>query len=262
MIKKENMKVVILAGGIGYRPSYLLEPIPKPMVEIGGFPLIWHLMKYFSFYGYNDFVICGGYKQEVIRSYFTNYFVNHGDVTFHLIDNTVSLANDTGEPWNVTIRDTGINTMTGGRIRRIKDLVDGKPFFLCYGDCLSDIDLDVLFAFHKASKSKATISLVDSNQRFGLINIDAKGFVDSFREKTDGVSSLVNAGFMVLEPSVIDLISGDDVVLEKYPFEELTRQKELSAYVHHGFCQVLDNERDRVRFENLWKSGKAPWMKK
>jgi glucose-1-phosphate cytidylyltransferase len=253
------MKVVILAGGFGTRISEESVLIPKPMIEIGGMPILWHIMKIYSTYGFNDFVICAGYKQYVIKEYFANYYLHHSDITFDLQTNKMKVHSNSSEPWKITVVDTGLNTMTGGRIKRIQKYIGNEPFLLTYGDGVADIDVNKIIEFHKNSGKKATITTFNAGQRFGVLDIDSNSNVRSFREKSDDDGSLINVGFMVLEPSVFDLIKDDSVVLEKYPMEELARQGELNAYRHSGFWQCMDTLRDKNKLEELWASGKAPW---
>src|SRR5574344_818340 len=254
------MKVVILAGGFGTRISEESVLKPKPMVEIGDMPILWHIMKIYSHYGFNEFIICMGYKANVIRNFFANYYLYTSDVTFDLADhNKMEIHRNKSEPWKVTLVDTLVGTMTGGRIKRIKDYIGDETFMMTYGDGVGDIDIPKLVAFHKSHGKKATMTTVYAGQKFGVISIDKKGVVQEFREKSDDDGSLINAGFFVLEPSVIDLIAGDSTTFEKYPLEELARQKELMAYKHEGFWMCMDTTRDKMRLEAMWAENRAPW---
>ncbi len=253
------MKVVILAGGFGTRISEESHLKPKPMVEIGEQPILWHIMKYYSQFGFNDFIICLGYKQYVVKEYFAQYFLHTADVTFDLAKNEMQVHNNYAEPWRVTLVDTGLNTMTGGRIKRVKDYIGGEPFFMTYGDGVSDVDLNGLLAFHKAHGKTVTITGVNVGQRFGVIDVDADGKILEFREKSDDDGKIVNGGFMVMNPGVFDYIEGDETVLEKAPIANLAKDGELMVYRHGGFWKCMDTMRDRKQLEDLWNSGKAPW---
>lgn len=254
------MKVVLLAGGFGTRISEESHLKPKPMIEIGDHPILWHIMKQYSHYGYNDFVICCGYKGHVIKEYFANYYLHNSDITFDFTDdNKMIVHNNVAEPWKVTLVDTGLNSMTGGRVRRVKDYIGNEPFMLTYGDGVSDIDINKLVEFHKANGKMATISVYQPNNRFGVVDIGENNVVKEFREKTKEDGDWINAGFMVLEPEMIDLIEGDSTVFEKYPLEEAARRGELCAYKHDGFWQCMDTLRDKQKLEELWASGESPW---
>jgi len=253
------MKVVLLAGGHGTRISEESQYKPKPMVEIGGLPIIWHIMKLYSYYGYNDFVICAGYKQHMVKEWFSDYFLHTSDVTFDFTQgNEVIVHNRRAEPWKVTIVDTGLNTMTGGRIRRIKKYVNNQPFFMTYGDGVCNVDINKLLAHHKESGKKATLTAVKVEQRFGVLNV-RDGSVRSFREKSRKDGESVNAGFMVLEPDVFSLIANDKTVLEKDVLTTLAADNELASYEHMGFWQCMDNVFERMQLEDMWESGTAPW---
>jgi glucose-1-phosphate cytidylyltransferase len=253
------MKAVILAGGLGTRISEDTVNRPKPMIEIGGKPILWHIMKIYSAYGINEFVICCGYKGYVIKEYFANYFLHTSDVTFDMRTNEMQVHQQYAEPWKVTLVDTGELTMTGGRLRRVRDFVkDDEAFCFTYGDGLSDINIASLIEYHKQRKTLATLSATYPPGRFGALDIhDNK--VSSFKEKPKGDGGMINGGFFVLSPKVIDLVTGDECVWEREPLEHLARDRELSAYEHHGFWQPMDTLRDKNHLEELWQSGKAPW---
>ena len=258
------MKVVILAGGFGTRISEESVYKPKPLIDIGGMPIIWHIMKYYSYYGFNDFVICAGYKQNCLKEYFYNYYLNHSDVTFDMKNNSMTVDHTDSEPWTVSVVDTGLNTMTGGRVKRIRDYVTGdssEPFMLTYGDGVADIDLNALVQFHKNSGKLATLTAVMPGGRFGALNIDDKGLIGSFREKKKDDGGWINGGFMVLNPKVIDYIDGDSTMLEREPFDRLVSEGQLTAFKHFGFWQCMDSVKDRQLLENLISEGKAPWIK-
>lgn len=255
------MKVVILAGGFGTRISEESVYKPKPLIDIGGMPIIWHIMKYYSTFGYDDFVICAGYKQNSLKEYFSNYFLNHSDITFDMKNNHMIVHNTNSEPWTVTVVDTGLNTMTGGRVKRIKDYIQNEPFMLTYGDGVADIDIPELIKFHKESGKIATLTAVMPGGRFGSLSIDDDGIVAAFREKKRDDGGWINGGFMVLEPSIFDYIKGDDTMLENEPFEKLVSEGQLSAYKHFGFWQCMDSVKDRSLLEKLISEGNAPWIK-
>lgn len=253
------MKVVILAGGFGTRISEESHLKPKPMIEIGEKPILWHIMKHYSQYGYNEFIICLGYKQYVVKEFFADYFLHTSDVTFDLANNSMEVHNNYAEPWKVTLIDTGLHTMTGGRVKRIRDYVGKEPFMLTYGDGVSDIDLKELESFHRNHGKIATISAVNIGQRFGVLDMDGNDQIHSFREKNDNDGSLINGGFMVMNPEVFDYIEGDSTVFEKEPLENLAKNGELMAYRHNGFWKCMDTQRDKMQLEEMWASGKAPW---
>jgi len=254
------MKVVILAGGLGTRISEESHLKPKPMVEIGGMPILWHIMKHYSNYGFNEFVICMGYKANIIRDFFANYYLYTSDVTFDLNkNNKMTIHKNGSEPWKVTLVDTGLNTMTGGRIKRIKKYIGNETFMLTYGDGVSDVNIKELVKFHKKNKKKATITTVSIAERFGVVIADKNGLVESFKEKQPENSSIINSGFMVLESSVFDLIKDDNVTFEKYPLETLAKQHELMSFYHDGFWKCMDTLRDKNQLEEMWANGKAPW---
>ena len=253
------MKVVILAGGLGTRISEESHLKPKPMIEIGGKPMLWHIMKIYSHYGYNDFIVLAGYKQEKIKEYFFNYYTYNSDVTFDLSDNSMQVHNSHTDPWKVTVVDTGLNTMTGGRIKRIEKYVEGETFFLTYGDAVADIDLEALLAFHKAQGKTATITAVNIAQMKGVLNLSEEGLVTSFREKEDADAMPVNGGFMVMGPEIFQYLKDDTTVFEKEPMATLAAEGQLSAYAHPGFWQCMDTQREMKKLEELWDSGNAPW---
>ncbi|MBE7444995.1 MAG: glucose-1-phosphate cytidylyltransferase [Planctomycetia bacterium] len=253
------MKTVILAGGYGTRISEESTIRPKPMVEIGGKPILWHIMKIYSAYGLNDFIICLGYKGHVIKEYFSNYFLYMSDVTYDLKNNNMQVHNNSVEPWKVTLVDTGEKTMTGGRIKRIKDYVGKETFCLTYGDGVSDINIKKLIEFHRNQKTLATLTAVQPPGRFGVIKIEEESKVSSFKEKPDGDGAWINAGFFVMEPGVFDYIAGDLTAWEHAPMQNLARDGAISAYRYDGFWHAMDNLRDKYEIEELWKSGNAPW---
>ncbi|MBP9997243.1 MAG: glucose-1-phosphate cytidylyltransferase [Lachnospiraceae bacterium] len=255
------MKVVILAGGYGTRISEESHLKPKPMVEIGEKPILWHIMKEYSHYGFNEFIICCGYKQHVIKEWFADYYLYNSDVTFDFADdNKMTVHQNVAEPWKVTLVDTGLNTMTGGRIKRIQKYVGDETFMLTYGDAVSDVDVNKVLEFHKAHGKLATITAVSVDQRFGVLDIDENDSINEFREKnaeTDG--SRINAGYMIMEPKVFDYIEGDSTVFEKAPLERLARENNLKAYKHNGFWQCMDTKREKDRLDAMWEAGNAPW---
>ena len=254
------MKVVILAGGFGTRISEESHLKPKPMVEIGEKPILWHIMKMYSSYGFNEFIICGGYKQQVIKEYFANYYLHQSDITFDFTKGNQCLVNHSvAEPWKVTIVDTGLNTMTGGRIKRIQKYIGNEAFLLTYGDGVSDVNISKLVDFHKNHKKIATLTAVNPGQRFGCLNLSEDNEVISFREKNKSDGNIINAGFLVLKPQIFDYLSGDECVFEKEPLEKLASQGELMAYRHDGFWQCMDTLRDKQYLESLWANGTAPW---
>lgn len=254
------MKVVLLAGGFGTRISEESHLKPKPMIEIGGFPILWHVMKLYSSYGYNDFIICCGYKGFVIKEYFANYYLYNSDITFDFTSkNKMTVHNNVAEPWKVTLVDTGLNTMTGGRIKRVRDYIGNEPFMLTYGDGVSNVNIKELVEFHKNHGKMATISVYQPNNRFGVVDIGENNIIKDFREKTKEDGDWINAGFMVMQPEIIDLIEGDSTVFERFPLEEAARRNQLCAYKHTGFWQCMDTMRDKQKLEELWNSGNAPW---
>lgn len=252
------MKVVILAGGLGTRLSEETSIRPKPMVEIGDKPILWHIMKIYSHYGYNDFIICLGYKGFYIKEWFNNYYLHNSDVTFNLGKNKVSYPKNHCEKWKVTLVDTGDETMTGGRIKRIQEYIGNKAFMMTYGDGVSDINIKELVKFHKKHKKVATVTAVIPEGRFGTLNIDKKRSVVCFSEKTDN-RDRINAGFFVLEPEVFKYLKGDDVFFEREPLEELAHSGQLQAFFHNGFWKPMDNLNDKNKLNDLWHNQKAPW---
>ena len=254
------MKVVILAGGFGTRISEESHLKPKPMIEIGQKPILWHIMKEYSHYGFNEFVICCGYKQQVIKEWFANYYLHNSDVTFDFTkQNAMKVHTNVAEPWKVTLVDTGLNTMTGGRIKRIQSYVENDTFMLTYGDGVSDVNIGELLKFHKSQNKIATMTAVNMGQRFGVLEIDQDNRITSFREKNQGDGNRINAGYMVLEPGIFDYISGDDTVFEKEQLERVAELGQLAAYKHNGYWQCMDTKREKDKLDELWNSGKAPW---
>ena len=253
------MKVVILAGGFGTRISEESYLEPKPMVEIGGQPILWHIMKYYSEFGFNDFVICLGYKQYVVKEYFAQYFLHTADITFDLANNRMEVLHKHAEPWKVTLVDTGLMTMTGGRIKRVREYLGEEPFLLTYGDGVSNVDIHALVKFHESHGRICTITGVNVGQQFGVMAIDESGQIREFREKNDDDGRIVNGGFMVMNPKIFDYIEGDDTVLEKAPLENLAKDGQLMVYQHHGFWKCMDTQRDHKQLEEMWDGGNAPW---
>ena len=257
------MKVVILCGGFGSRISEESQFRPKPMIGIGGRPILWHIMKYYSSWGYNEFIICASYKQEYIKEYFADYFRRSTDVTFDYTGNqeTVEYHSTHVEPWRVTIADTGLATLTAGRVRRIRKYVQDEPFMLTYGDGLSDVNLDALRAYHETHGAVVTLTAVNVAQKFGVLDMDADGRVESFREKSDADDSAINGGFMICEPSLFDEPLADDDDLASATLEALASRGQLAAYRHFGFWQSMDTQRDRELLLRIWESGQAPWKR-
>jgi glucose-1-phosphate cytidylyltransferase len=252
------MKAVILAGGLGTRISEETHLKPKPMIEVGGKPILWHVLKIYSAHGINDFIICAGYKGYVIKEYFANYFLHMSDVTFDMKNNRMEVHKQRSESWRITILDTGDDTMTGGRLKRVREFVEKAPFCLTYGDGVGDVDITALIEFHKNQRRAATITGVQPPGRFGALNV-ADNQVLGFQEKPDGDGSWINGGFFVLEPSVLDLLEGDSTIWERSPLETLASSDQLSMYKHGGFWQPMDTLRDKTHLEELWASGQAPW---
>ena len=253
------MKVVILAGGIGSRISEESVVRPKPMIEIGGKPILWHIMKIYSHFGYHDFIVCLGYKGYIIKEFFSNYFLHSSDVTFDLKQNTMEIHERYAEPWKVTLVDTGTETMTGGRIKRVAPYIGNETFMLTYGDGVSNVNITELVRYHQSKGKAATVTATQPSGRFGSLSIKAGEIVDSFQEKPAGDGSWINGGFFVLEPRVLATISGDATIFEKEPLESLAQSGQLVAYKHSGFWQPMDTLRDKNHLEELWNSGKAPW---
>jgi glucose-1-phosphate cytidylyltransferase len=253
------MKVVILAGGLGTRISEETHLKPKPMIEIGDKPILWHIMKTYSYHGFNDFVICLGYKGYLIKEYFSNYFLHNSDVTFDVKNQQVEVHQNTAEPWRVTLVDTGADTMTGGRVKRIAPYVYNETFMLTYGDGLADIDIKALVKFHQLHGKVATVTAVQPSGRFGAMDITDKHEVIAFQEKPEGDGAWINGGFFVLEPQIFDYIDGDAIFFEHEPLQNLAKEGALKAYRHNKFWQPMDTLRDKSTLEELWASGKAPW---
>jgi len=252
------MKVVILAGGLGTRISEESHLRPKPMIEIGGKPILWHIMKIYSSHGLNDFIICCGYKGYVIKEFFANYFLHTSDVTFDLANNRMEVLQNSAEPWRVTLVDTGERTGTGGRLRRVRQFIGDEPFCCTYGDGVSSVDIGALVEFHRARKRLATLTAIQPPGRFGALEI-SEHLITRVEEKPVGESGWVNGGFFVLEPKVLGYIPGDECIWERAPMERLAREGQLSAFLHHGFWQPMDTLRDKNHLEDLWNSGNPPW---
>lgn len=257
------MKVVLLAGGFGSRISEESQFKPKPMIEIGGMPILWHIMKEYSYYGHNEFIICAGYKQEYIKEWFANYFLQNSDVSFDWRNgsNEMTIHHSELEPWKVTVVDTGYNTMTGGRIKRIQKYVGNEPFFMTYGDGVCDVDIDKLLLFHKSHGKLATLTAVRQAQDKGVLDITKDQAVRAFREKNVSDGAPINAGYMVLEPQVFDLLDGDECIFEKTALVKLAAEGQLMSYIHTGFWQCMDNIREKSILEKLLAEGKAPWKR-
>jgi glucose-1-phosphate cytidylyltransferase len=253
------MKAVILAGGLGTRISEETHLKPKPMIEVGGKPILWHILKIYSAYGINDFLICVGYKGYVIKEYFANYFLHMSDVTFDIRNNKMEVHQKHAEPWKVTIVDTGEETMTGGRLKRVRDYLGDESFCFTYGDGVCDVNIRELVSFHEAHGKEATVTAVQPPGRYGALSIGADGLVQEFQEKPIGDKSWINGGFFVLKPKVLDRIAGDETFWEREPMEELALESQLAAFDHPGFWRPMDTLRDKVLLEELWSSGKAPW---
>lgn len=254
------MQVVILAGGLGTRISEESHLRPKPMIEIGDMPILWHIMKTYSYYGFNDFIICCGYKGYMIKEYFADYYLHRSDVTFDFTqDNKMIIHNNVAEPWKVTVVDTGLNTMTGGRVKRIEKYITTDNFMLTYGDGVSDVNIKKLVAYHQEHEKLATITAIQPGGRYGVLDIDETNNIDEFKEKAIEDGGWINGGFMVLNRAIFKLISDDNTILERYPLEQLAKQKQLVAYKHQGFWQCMDTLRDKVLLEDLNNSGRAPW---
>ncbi len=252
------MKAVILAGGFGTRISEETSNKPKPMIEIGNKPILWHILKIYSHYNINEFIICCGYKGYLIKEYFANYFLHTSDVTFDMKDNSIKIHTKKAEPWKITLVDTGEGTLTGGRLKRVAEYINNETFCFTYGDGVADINIEKLIKFHKEKGRKATLTAVKPPGRFGSIEFE-RGKVLSFKEKPKGDGNMINGGFFVLEPSVIDLIDGDKCTWEDKPLKDLAKDNELSAYLHDGFWQPMDMLKDKKFLEELWQSGQAPW---
>jgi glucose-1-phosphate cytidylyltransferase len=255
------MKVLILAGGLGSRLSEETTLKPKPMVELGGKPILWHIMKIYSHYGYNEFIILCGYKGYMIKEYFANYYRHMADMTIDMAANSVEYHKSKAEPWKVTLIDTGTNTMTGGRIKRVKDFVGNEPFMLTYGDGVADVDIPKLVEFHKNHKGSITMTSVQPDGRFGALTIDNKNMVEDFKEKPRGDGAWINGGFFVCNPEVMDYIDNDATIFERDPLENLAREKRLFTYKHHGFWKPMDTLRDKSQLEEMIEKNQAPWIK-
>ncbi|MBR1707467.1 MAG: glucose-1-phosphate cytidylyltransferase [Clostridia bacterium] len=257
------MKVVLLAGGFGSRISEESQFKPKPLIDIGGMPILWHIMKEYAYYGHTDFIICAGYKQQVIKQWFADYFLRSSDVTFdyHDCKNEMTVHESHAEPWRVTVVDTGLNTMTGGRIKRIQKYVGNEPFLMTYGDGVCDVDINKLIEFHKSHRKTATLTAVLQDQSKGVLDIGGDNAVKSFREKKQSDGAPINAGYMVFQPEVFNYLEGDSTVLERDPLEKLAEESQLMSYMHRGFWQCMDNMREKEMLEKLLLNGKAPWKK-
>jgi glucose-1-phosphate cytidylyltransferase len=254
------MKVVILAGGYGTRISEESMTRPKPMIEINGDPILWHIMKEYSHYGFNEFIICAGYKQHIIKEFFANYYLHHSDITFDFsAENSMTVHNNVVEPWKVTIVDTGLNTLTGGRIKRVRKYIGEQPFLLTYGDGVCDVNITDVVAFHKRHGRLATMTAVQPGGRFGTLKIDGNGVIEQFAEKRKEDGGWINGGYMVLEPQVFDYIEGDSTTFEREPLEKLSEEGQLIAYKYNGFWQCMDTMKDKMYLEELLEENKAPW---
>lgn len=256
------MKVVILAGGYGTRISEESHLRPKPMIEICGFPILWHIMKIYSYFGFHEFIICCGYKGYVIKEYFADYYLHRSDITFDFSkNNEMTIHNNIAEPWKVTVVDTGLDTQTGGRLKRIQKYTQNEPFLCTYGDGVSDVDINEIIKFHQTTGAKATLTAVQPGNKFGVLDIENSNQISRFSEKNKEDGGWINAGFMVLEPEIFDYIHGDDMILERYPFEKLAEEGSLYAYRYNGFWQCMDTQRDKLLLEGLISRGQAPWVK-
>lgn len=255
------MKVVLLAGGFGTRISEESQYRPKPMIEIGGMPILWHIMKTYAAYGHTEFVICAGYKQHMIKEWFADYFLHTSDITFDFTrgQNEMIIHNHHAEPWKVTVVDTGLNTMTGGRIKRVAPYVGNETFMMTYGDGVCDVNIDELLRFHQSHGKVATLTAVIQSQQKGVLDIGEDSSVRSFREKNASDGALINAGYMILEPEVFDLLDGDSCIFERTPLQTLVERGELMSYTHRGFWQCMDDIREKTMLEKLWENGQAPW---
>ena len=253
------MKVVLLAGGLGTRLSEETVLKPKPMVEIGGKPILWHIMKIYAAHGFNEFVVCLGYKGYVIKEYFANYFLHQSDVTFDMQSNSMQIHNSQAEPWKVTLVDTGIDTMTGGRIKRVKEYLNESPFLLTYGDGVGNVDIHALVGHHQRSGKLMTVTAVQPSGRFGALNMSESQEVKSFMEKPKGDGAWINGGFFVCQPEVVDYIADDSTIFEREPMETIASDGQMTAFIHEGFWKPMDTLRDKQELENQWSSGKAAW---
>lgn len=257
------MKVVLLAGGFGTRISEESQYRPKPMIEIGGMPILWHIMKEYSYYGHHEFIICAGYKQEYIKEWFANYFIHNSDITFDYTNGKeeLTLHHTNIEPWKVTVVDTGYNTMTGGRIKRVRKYLNGEPFFMTYGDGVCDVDINKLLEFHLSHGKIATLTAVKQDQSKGVLDIGGDNAVRRFREKNILDGTPINAGYMVLNPEVLNYIEGDNSVFEREPLETLAAERQLMSYIHRGYWQCMDSMREKIELDKLLSTGKAPWKR-
>ena len=253
------MKVVILAGGLGTRISEESHLKPKPMIEIGGRPILWHIMKYYSEFGFHDFIICLGYKQYVVKEFFSDYFLHMSDVTFDLANNSMEVHNNYSEPWRVTLVDTGLHTMTGGRVKRIQPYIGEETFMLTYGDAVCTVDLDALVSFHRQHGKIATLTTVNIGQQKGVLDIGPDHVIPSFREKSSTDGAVINGGFMMMNPEIFDYLKDDATVFEKEPMERLVSEGQLMSFFHDGFWQCMDTQREMQLLEKMWQSGRAPW---
>lgn len=256
-----NVKIVILAGGFGTRISEESHLKPKPMIEIGDRPILWHIMKSYSHFGFNDFIVCLGYKGYLIKEYFANYYLHQSDVTIDLKENSMQIHNTKAEPWKVTLVDTGLNTMTGGRIKRVQKYIENETFMLTYGDGVGSVDIAELLKFHKEHNKYATVTAVQPSGRFGALSIDDRNNILSFQEKPKGDGAWINGGFFVLEPQIFNYLDGDETVWERHPLEGLAKDGQLVAYKFNGFWKPMDTLRDKMELEDLWRAGNAPWAK-
>lgn len=254
------MKVVLLSGGLGTRISEETEYRPKPMIEIGGMPILWHIMKEYSYYGFNEFIICAGYKQHIIKEWFADYFLHTSDITFDLTKGNDIIVHDRhAEPWKVTVVDTGLNTMTGGRIKRVQKYIGNEPFMMTYGDGVCDVNIGKILEFHQSHGKMATLTSVKMEQKKGILDIAVDSSVRAFREKNVHDESPINAGYMVLEPEIFNYIQGDETVFERDVLERVAEEGELMSYQHTGFWQCMDTKQEQKVLEELWNSGRAPW---
>lgn len=259
MSKETLVKAVILAGGFGTRISEESHLKPKPMIEIGGMPILWHIMKIYSHYGVNDFVVCCGYKSHMVKEYFADYFLHTSDVTFDLQNNSMEVHRQRSEPWRVTLVDTGADSMTGGRLKRVRDYIGDETFCFTYGDGVADVRIDRLLAHHKNAGKKVTVTAITQPHRYGVMHIENDDTVKSFLEKPKTTEDWINGGFFVLEPSVIDYIADDSISWELEPLRRLVAEGQVNAYRHDGFWQAMDTLREKNMLEQLWSEGKAPW---
>ena len=255
------MTVIILAGGLGTRISEESHLKPKPMIEIGEQPILWHIMKYFSTFKFNEFIILAGYKQNKIKEYFANYFVYNSDVTFYMVNNSMEVHHKTAENWKVTVLDTGLNTMTGGRVKRAKEYIGNEPFMLTYGDGVADVDLDALQDFHSKHGKIATITTVSLAQQKGVLEKEENGLIRTFREKSIDDAAMINGGYMLLNPEIFNYIEDDMTVFEQSTLNKLAEEEQLMGFEHDGFWQCMDTQREKEKLERLWAEGKAPWKR-